>query len=78
MTYSIDRPSQAEGDRDTIEADLRRFEPGDATAAAEPPAAGRPRTAAADEPGYSLDKPSQAEGDRETIDAALRRREAGG
>lgn len=71
MTYSIGRPSQAEGDRDTIEADLRRFESGDAPAAAEPPAA-------ADEPGYSLDKPSQAEGDRETIDAALRRREAGG
>ncbi len=78
MTYRIGKPSQAEGDRDTVEEDLRRYESaGSAESAASPAPARRPAVAGDDE-GYSVDKPSQAEGDRETVEDDLRRREANG
>jgi hypothetical protein len=78
MTYSIGKPSQAEGDRDTIEEDLRRHEPDGAAGPATQAAPSRRRAATGDDQGYSVDKPSQAEGDRETMEENLRRRETAG
>ena len=78
MTYRIGKPSQAEGDRDTVEEDLRRHEPAGSAGSADPPAPARRSAVADDDEGYSVDKPSQAEGDRETVEDDLRRREANG
>lgn len=78
MTYRIGKPSQAEGDRDTVEEDLRRYEPAGSAGSAASPAPARRPAVGDDEEGYSVDKPSQAEGDRETVEDDLRRREANG
>lgn len=58
-------PSQAEGDRETIEEAL-----------GERPTQTSERTNAVDED-VASDEPSQAEGDRETIEEALGERDAG-
>ncbi len=78
MTYRIGKPSQAEGDRDTVEEDLRRYEPAGSAGGADLPAPARRPAVAGDDEGYSVDKPSQAEGDRETVEDDLRRRETSG
>ena len=78
MTYRIGKPSQAEGDRDTIEEDLRRHELAGPAEGTDSPAPARRPAVAGDDEGYSVDKPSQAEGDRETVEEDLRRRDASG
>jgi hypothetical protein len=78
MTNGIGKPSQAEGDRETIEADLRRYESGSDAQGADAPAAAGQQTRPSVDADYSIDKPSQAEGDRETVEEDLRRREGRG
>lgn len=65
-TGADNKPSQAEGDRDTIAADL-----GEAVEKPEPTRTSTRRSRANSGPDLPEDKPSQAEGDRDTVDADL-------
>jgi hypothetical protein len=63
-----ERPSQAEGDRETIEQDLHeKGQPNSSDARR------NRRSGAATEGHETPDRPSQAEGDRETIEQDLRK-----
>jgi len=63
-----ERPSQAEGDRETIEQDLReKGQPNTSDARS------NRRSRSASEDHETPDRPSQAEGDRETIEQDLRK-----
>lgn len=71
------KPSQAEGDRETVDAALEEH---GLDAGSGEQAADRRDTATDDGPGGSApapgDRPSQAEGDRATVDGDLRERGA--